>query len=150
MSSQPGDEADLRRVAVIGESIDWAALAVEMDREEHPSQSQTKSGIILPVFGSYQPRAWVKFTGEPAQQYVESPATFAARFMAFRDNPEQEVCVFHEFAYGQAIFLFREALSQLCYVQVTYPSFQSSQKRPGSIFSGDCICARFGGPCPPL
>lgn len=125
--------------------IDWSALAASEELDLR-TEFTTDSGLIVPSFGGTRLASWVKFRGEPAQTFIETPAMFAARWLAFRDDPEQEVVVFHEWAYGQACFFFRAALEQLDYVQVTYPTGANLTK-PGSVRSGDCPCWRYGGPC---
>jgi hypothetical protein len=129
-------------------SIDWAKLAEEELTAEIAEETSTPSGIILTPFGGGRLASWVKFRGEPAQTFVETPAVFATRWMAFRDAPEQAVCIFHEHTYGQAVFIFREALEHLMYVQVTYPTTIQGRTTPGSYWAGQCQCWRYGGPCP--
>src|SRR5438045_2773121 len=114
--------------------LDWAALAAEEVASAHADETRTESGIILGVYGGARLRSWVKFRGEPAQTFYETPAEFATRWLAFRDDPEQEVCIFHEHAFGQPVFLFREALEHLMYVQVTYPTTEQGRSTPGSIW----------------
>jgi hypothetical protein len=129
--------------------IDWAALADEERDRAEKSEVRTDSGIVIVPFtsGSHL-RSWVKFRGEPAFRLVETPAQFATRWMAFRNNPAQDVCIVHEHEYGQAVFLFREALDHLMYISVTYPDTSQGRTTPGSIWSGQCECWRYGGTCP--
>jgi hypothetical protein len=129
-------------------TLDWAALAEEERSADRQREATSRSGIIIPNFAGVDLASWVKFTGEPAFVLVETPAQFAARWQAFRHNPEQEVCVFHERTYGQATFFFRQALDNLMYVQVTFPTSTPSRTTPGSIWAGECRCWRYGGPCP--
>ncbi len=72
-----------------------------------------------------------------------------SRWMAFKNNPEQEICIFHDHSYGQAMFFFREALDQIMAFGVTYPTTEQGRTTPGSIWAGECRCYRYGGPCPP-
>lgn len=138
--------------AVKDKRIDWAGLAAfEMEEaRDHPREHTTKSGIAIPAYTTgYRKASWFKLKGEPPQVIVEPPAVAMTRWMAFRDNPDQEVLVFHENQFGQPIFFFREALDQLAYIQVTYPASEQSRTTPGSIWADECPCARYGGPCPP-
>lgn len=129
--------------------IDWKELAADEwahnndDRETH-----TDSGILIPQFTTGQRlRAWIKFRGEPAMRLVETPAAFAARWLAFKQDEAQEVCVFHEHEFGQAIFVFRPGIAELMYIGVTYPDTTQGRTTPGSIWAGECKCWRYGGPC---
>jgi hypothetical protein len=128
--------------------IDWAALAAEELEQDHQREATTRGGIIVPNFAGVDLASWVKFAGEPAFVLVETPAQFATRWMAFRDNSEQDVCVFHERTFGQAVFFFRESLRGLMYVQVTFPTSAAPRTTPGSIWAGQCKCWKYGGPCP--
>lgn len=132
--------------------IDWEKLAAEeWARNEDSRELVRDSGVIIPQFTTGQKlRAWCKLIGEPAMRLYETPASAMTRWLAFKNNPEQEVCVFHEHEYGQAIFFTREAIPQLCYFCVTYPDSTQGRTTPGSIWAGECRCADYGGPCPPV
>lgn len=136
----------------MGPAIDWAALAAEeLEASKHEMEELSSGGIIVPQFTSGQYlRAWIKFRSEPAMVLYETPAMFAARWLAFVNNPEQDAVIFHDHSYGQAFFIFRAAIGELGYVSVTYPQTQQGRTTPGSIWAGSCPCAKYGGPCPPL
>jgi hypothetical protein len=131
-------------------SIDWASLAQEeWERNNEDRELTRDSGLIIPTFTTGQKlRAWCKILGEPAMRLYETPAAAMTRWQAFINNPEQEVCVFHEHEFGQAVFFFREAISHLLYLGVTYPDVSQGRTTPGSIWAGECRCAAYGGPCP--
>ena len=130
--------------------IDWQKVAAnEWARNNEDYEIVRESGVIVPQFTTGSKlRAWIKLKGEPAARLYETPAAAMARWMAFRNNPEQEVCVFHEHEFGQAIFFFRTAIDELAYFGVTYPDTSQGRTTPGSIWAGECRCADFGGPCP--
>lgn len=130
--------------------INWAELAVEeWERNNDDHELIRDSGLIVPQFTTGQKlRSWIKARGEPAMRLYETPAAFTARWMAFKRNPEQEVCVFHEHEFGQAIFFFRESIPDVWYVGATYPDVSQGRTTPGSIWAGECRCAAYGGPCP--
>lgn len=133
--------------------IDWAALATEEWERNNDTGSELvrDSGLIVPQFTTgAKLRAWVKFRNEPAMRLYETPAAFAARWMAFLNTPEQECMVAHEHEFGQMILLFREGIPNLWYVGATYPDTSQGRTTPGSIWAGECNCARYGGPCPRL
>ena len=136
----------------MAEVIDWAKLAAaEWDRNNEDRELTRESGLVIPQFTTGQRlRAWIKLKGEPAARLYETPAAAMARWQAFRADPEQEVCVFHEHEFGQAIFFFRPSLDQLCFFGVTYPDSTQGRTTPGSIWAGECRCAEYGGPCPPI
>lgn len=136
----------------MAEVIDWPAIADrEWLRNNEDRELVRDSGLVIPQFTTGQRlRAWIKVKGEPAMRLYETPAAAAARWMAFKHNPEQDVCVFHEHEFGQAVFFFREAIDQLCYLGVTYPDNTQGRTTPGSIWAGECRCADWGGPCPPI
>ncbi len=132
--------------------IDWGAVAAEEwaanNRDDH--EVTTDTGILIPQFTTGRRlRAWLKVRAEPAMRLYETPAAAASRWMAFKATPTQEVCIFHEHEFGQAIFFFREAIQTLEYLGVTYPDTSQGRTTPGSIWAGECPCARYGGPCPP-
>jgi hypothetical protein len=132
--------------------IDWQRLAAEeWERNEDTGRELVRdSGVIVPQFTTgAKLRAWWKIRGEPAMRLYETPAAAAARWQAFVNNPDQQVCVFHEHEFGQAIFFFREAIPNLLYVGATYPDTTQGRTTPGSIWAGECRCARYGGPCRP-
>ncbi len=134
-------------------SIDWAALATEeLERSKDPTSEIVRdTGVIIPQFTTgRQLRSWWKFRGEPAMRLVETPAVVAARWLAFIINPEQLLVVFHEHEFGQAIFIFRQGIQELMAIGVTYPDTSQGRTTPGSIWAGECRCAAYGGPCPPL
>jgi hypothetical protein len=80
----------------------------------------------------------------------ETPAAFGARWLAFVNDPEQTVMVAHEHEFGQMVLFLRSAIPQLCHIGATYPDTSQGRTTPGSIWAGECGCARYGGPCPPL
>lgn len=129
-------------------AINWAKLAEEELANTVDMETTTQSGLVIPTFGGARLASWVKFVGEPAMVLLETPAVFATRWMAFRADESQEVCIFHEHTFGQAIFLFREALRGLMYVQCTFPTSIQGRTTPGSFWAGQCQCWRYGGPCP--
>lgn len=108
---------------------------------------QTRSGIFLPP--KPNPRAWIKIAQEPAQLLVETPVEFARRWSAFMKSDE-ELIVFHDFAYGTPIFFFRNAIGMLAFVGITFPTTEQGRTVPGSIYAGQCPCAEWGGTCPPI
>jgi hypothetical protein len=132
--------------------IDWQSVATqEWERNNEEREIVSKGGIHIAQFTTgAKLRAWIKIKGEPAMRLYETPAAAAARWMAFKHNPEQEVCIFHEHEFGQVVFFFREAIAELCYLGVTYPDTSQGRTTPGSIWAGECRCAAYGGPCPPL
>ena len=135
----------------MAEVRDWAAIAeAEWRRNNEDRELVRESGLVIPQFTTGQRlRSWLKIKGEPAMRLYETPAAAAARWQAFKNNPEQEVCVFHEHEFGQMIFFFREALKDILYFGVTYPDTSQGRTTPGSIWAGECRCHDFGGPCPP-
>lgn len=133
-------------------SIDWAALATEeWDRNNENRETRTASGIHIAQFTTgAKLRAWVKFAGEPAERLYETPAAFGARWLAFKNNPDQECVVFHEHEFGQMVLIFRSGIEHLWKVGATYPDASQGRTTPGSIWAGECRCAAYGGPCPPI
>jgi hypothetical protein len=101
------------------------------------TETVTKSGIILPATGSL--RAWVKLRGEPAQIFVETPKEFIERWEAFRLDESKPYTVFHVYEYGQAVYFMRQALSELCYVQITYKT-APPRDTAGSYWLNQCVC----------
>jgi hypothetical protein len=132
--------------------IDWKRLAdEEWALNDQERETKTNSGLVIPQFTTGQRlRAWIKFRGEPAMRLVETPAAFAARWLAFKQDESQELCVFHEHEFGQAIFVFRPGIPELMYIGVTYPDTSQGRTTPGSIWAHECGCHRYGGPCPKL
>lgn len=144
-------KAAMRPFPTPSEQIDWKELAAEeWERNNDERETKTASGLLIPQFTTGQRlRAWIKFRGEPAMRLVETPAAFAARWMAFVEDSSQSLVVFHEHEFGQAIFMFREGIKELMYIGVTYPDSTQGRTTPGSIWAGECRCYRYGGPCQP-
>ena len=97
----------------------------------------TKSGIYIVEAGTL--RSWVKLAGEPAQTFAETPEQFKDRWLAFTANLDQEWESFHEYASGHPVFFFRQAISMLAYIGVTY---QTTPPRVaiGGVWDGSCPC----------
>lgn len=133
-------------------AIDWATLAAEewARNDEDRTELVRESGVVIPQFTTGQKlRCWIKLISEPAMRLYETPAAAMARWMAFVNNPAQEICVFHEHEFGQAVFFTREAIPHIAHFGVTYPDVTQGRTTPGSIWAGECRCHDFGGPCKP-
>lgn len=131
--------------------IDWIKLAAdEWARNDEERTLTTDSGLVIPQFTTGSKlRCWLKELGEPAWRLYETPAAAMTRWLAFINNPDQEICVFHEHEFGQAVFFTREAIGHISRFGVTYPDSSQGRTTPGSIWAGECRCAAYGGPCPP-
>lgn len=130
--------------------IDWAAVAAEELAGTHVQETVRSSGLVVPLYASGNHlRCWLKVIGEPAQTLYETPAQAISRWLAFKNDPDQEVVIFHDHAYGQAMFFTRDAIGQIAYIGVTFPQTEQGRTTPGSIWAGECQCWRYGGPCSP-